>query len=198
MSSVHYLSDEALLATLVGREKARQLVARSDKNLMHVVCEAGVSYGDPQRMLPPDPLNAAVELVKRAYLSQMRERMALSKPDVVRDYLRMELRALEHEVFMVLFLDAHTRLIAAETLFRGTITQTVVHPREVLKRVLHHNANGVIVAHNHPSGNATASEADIRLTRTLKEALALIDVRVLDHLIVAGSTVSSMAESGLI
>ena len=108
------------------------------------------------------------------------------------------LQALPHEVFVALFLDAQNRVIGIEELFRGTLTQTSVYPREVVKRALHHNAAALIFAHNHPSGVAEPSRADEALTQALKQALALIDVRVLDHFIVAGSGVLSFAERGLL
>jgi DNA repair protein RadC len=120
-------------------------------------------------------------------------------PDAVRDYLRLHLSALAHEVFFALWLDAQNRLIAGEELFRGSLTQTSVYPREVVKKALSHNAAAVVLAHNHPSGVAEASGADQCLTRELKQALALVDVRVLDHFIVAGSSPAlSFAERGLL
>ena len=116
----------------------------------------------------------------------------------MRDYLRLALGAREHEVFVALFLDAQHRVIAAEELFRGTLTQTSVYPREVVKAALRRNAAAVILAHNHPSGVAQPSQADELLTRSLIEALALIDVKVLDHFIVAGNQTLSFAERGLL
>lgn len=143
-------------------------------------------------------LQAAKELVSRAIKERLCSGNALNSPSAVRDYLRMKLQALPHEVFVVLFLDAQNRVMAFEELFRGTLTQTSVFPREVLKRALHHNAGAVIFAHNHPSGVAEPSHADETLTQALKQALALVDVRVLDHFIVAGSGVLSFAERGLL
>lgn len=122
----------------------------------------------------------------------------LSSPLAAGDYCRLKLAGLEHEVFAVLFLDAQNRLIRYEELFRGTLTQTSVYPREVLKAALACNAAGVILAHNHPSGFPEPSRADVAITTTLQQALALIDVRVLDHLVVATSGVVSLAERGLI
>lgn len=121
----------------------------------------------------------------------------LSSPQQVRDYLRLLLGGEDREVFSVLFLDAQNRAIEVETLFYGTLTQTNVYPREVVKRALHHNAAAVIFAHNHPSGKAEPSNADQILTLALKNALALVDVRALDHFIVAGNTTLSFAERGL-
>lgn len=143
-------------------------------------------------------LQAIFEMVRRSLGEDMQERDALSSPEQVRDYLRLQLGNLPHEVFVVLFLDAQNRLIGTEQLFSGTLTQTSVYPREVVKRALHHNAAAVIFAHNHPSGIAEPSRADEMLTRALKEALALVDVKVLDHFVVAGNTALSFAERGLI
>ena len=108
------------------------------------------------------------------------------------------MQSLPHEVFVAMFLDAQNRVIETEELFRGTLTQTSVYPREVVKRALHYNAGAVILAHNHPSGVAEPSHADETLTQALKQALALVDIRVLDHFIVAGSSVLSFAERGLL
>jgi DNA repair protein RadC len=143
-------------------------------------------------------LMAAHELAKRALAEEIRRDTVLNSPDKVRQYLRLRLGHLPHEVFMALFLDAQNRLLAPEELFRGTLTQTSVYPREVVKRALAHNAAAVVFAHNHPSGVAEPSRADEMLTRVLKEALQLVDVRVLDHLIVAQGDVMSFAERGLI
>ena len=127
-----------------------------------------------------------------------RTEITLSAPTAVRDYLRLRLADREHELFVVLFLDAQNRLIACEELFRGTLTQTSVYPREVVKAALQRNAATVIFAHNHPSGVAEPSRADELLTTALKQALALVDIRTLDHMIVAGSQVLSFAERGLL
>jgi len=116
----------------------------------------------------------------------------------VREYLRVAIGALEHEVFACVWLDAQNRVIEFEVLFRGTLTQTSVYPREVVKAALRHNAAGVILAHPHPSGVAQPSQADEALTRQLREALSLVDVKVLDHLIVAGTHSVSFAERGLL
>jgi len=123
---------------------------------------------------------------------------ALGSPGAVRDYLRLALSGKEHEVFIVVLLDAQNRVLAAEELFRGTLTQTSVYPREVVKSALKHNAAGVVLAHNHPSGVAEPSHADQLLTTSLKQALALVDIKVLDHFIVAGGSALSFAERGLL
>ena len=121
----------------------------------------------------------------------------LSSPDVVRDYHRLMLGDKPHEVFVVVFLNAQSRVIATEEMFRGTLTQTSVYPREVVIEALKHNAAAVILCHNHPSGNEEPSRADEALTHTLKAALALVDVRVLDHVIVTRTAALSFAERGL-
>ncbi len=143
-------------------------------------------------------LQAVLEMARRALQEQMRHRDALTSPQSVRDYLRLALAGKEQEVFAGVFLDAQNRVIAVEELFRGSLTQTSVYPREVVKRALHHNAAAVIFAHNHPSGVAEPSQADQALTLALKQALALVEVRVLDHFIVAGGASLSFAERGLL
>ena len=143
-------------------------------------------------------LEAALELARRSLNEEMRRTSALTSPGAVRDYLRLSLGGLQHEVFVCIFLDAQHRAVKTETLFRGTLTQTSVYPREVVKAALAANAAAVIFAHNHPSGAAQPSQADELLTRNLKEALALVDVKVLDHFIVAGNQAISFAERGLL
>ncbi len=122
---------------------------------------------------------------------------SMTSPAAVRNYLRLKLSGLEHEVFCVMFLDSQHRVIGFEEMFRGTLNQASVYPREVVKKALANNAAGVILAHNHPSGETTPSMADQNLTDALKSALALVDVRVLDHFIVGGTDVLSFAEQGL-
>ena len=143
-------------------------------------------------------LVAVLELARRALAQQLRERAVFATPDAVKHYLQLHLAAKAHEVFAVLFLDVQNRLLSMEELFRGTLTQTSVYPREVVVRALHHQAAAVVLAHNHPSGTVQPSRADEALTQTLKAALALIDVRVLDHVIVAPGEALSMAERGLL
>ena len=144
-------------------------------------------------------LAATLELARRALRQEMAQRDVLSSPQQVRDYLRLRLGGLAHEVFMALLLDAQNRLIEPAELFRGTLTQTSVYPREIVKTALAYNAAAVIFAHNHPSGVAEPSRADELLTRQLKQALELVDVRVLDHFIVAGNGPPlSFAERGLL
>jgi DNA repair protein RadC len=141
-------------------------------------------------------LQAVLEMARRSLAEEMRAGDALTSPAAVRDYLRLNLGALEHEAFLAVFLDAQNRVLEVEELFRGTLTQTSVYPREVVKRALFHNAGGVILAHNHPSGLAKPSQADRWLTDQLRQALALVDVRVLDHFLVAGNRSLSFAERG--
>jgi DNA repair protein RadC len=143
-------------------------------------------------------LQAIFEMSRRALKETMQGQDALSSPQHVRDFLRLKLASLPYEMFMVLFLDAQNKLISADELFRGSLTQTSVYPREVVKHALQHNAASVILAHNHPSGLAQQSQADELITQQLKQALALIDVRVLDHFIVAGNATFSFAERGLL
>ncbi len=129
---------------------------------------------------------------------QMRGCEALTSPQVVRDFLRVKLGSLEHEMFAVIHLDAQNRVIDYAEMFRGTITQTSVYPREIVKEALARNSAALLLVHNHPSGAAEPSRTDELLTQTLKSALAMVDVRVLDHLIVAGNTILSFAERGLL
>jgi DNA repair protein RadC len=143
-------------------------------------------------------LQAVVEMARRALAEQIRDRDAMSSPQAVREYLRLSLGARPHEVFVAMFLDAQNRLLGCEELFRGTLTQTSVYPREVVKTALRYNAAGVIFAHNHPSGVAEPSRADELLTQTLKQALSLVEIKTLDHFIVAGSKTISFAERGLL
>lgn len=182
------LSDEELLRRLLG---ARQLRALYKGRLQPLF-----SSDAPQRS---EICLAAKELVKRLLVEELQsEDVLLTSPSVVRDYLKLNLADRDHEMFLCLWLDAQHRLTKAEEAFRGTLTQTAVYPREIVKAALATNAAAVIFAHNHPSGIVQPSQADEFLTRSLKEALALVDVKVLDHFIVAGLNVLSFAERGLI
>jgi DNA repair protein RadC len=143
-------------------------------------------------------ISAVMELARRSMAQQLSERPVFDTPQSVKDYLRMQLGHLTHEVFAVLFLDAQHHLIGLEEMFRGTLTQTSVYPREVVKRALELHAGAVILAHNHPSGVAEPSRADEYLTKTLASALQLIDVRVLDHMIVGQPDVVSFSERGML
>ena len=201
------LSDAELIALFIGagtRGKsalalARELLARFGR-LSRVLSAApaellavpGVGAARTAR------LPAVMELARRALAEEMKARDSLTSPAAVRGYLRLAMQDLGHECFYCVFLDAQNRVIAATELFRGTLTQTSVYPREVVKHALAHNAAAVILSHNHPSGVAEPSLQDQALTRTLTEALALVDVKVLDHFIVAPGACLSFAERGLI
>lgn len=141
---------------------------------------------------------AVLELARRAMAEQLRMRPVFDSPQAVKHYLQLHLSGKQHEVFAVLFMDAQNHLIVMKELFQGTLTQTSIYPREVVKLALHHNAAAVVLAHNHPSGSVQPSRADEALTHTLKSALHLVDVRVLDHIIVGAGQTLSMAEKGLL
>ncbi|MDR0457826.1 MAG: DNA repair protein RadC [Burkholderiaceae bacterium] len=143
-------------------------------------------------------LLAVLELARRAIAQQLRERPALDTAQALLDYVQLHLARRTHEVFAVLFLDARQRLITLDEMFQGTLAQTSVYPREVARRALRHQAASVVLAHNHPSGQAAPSAADEALTRTLQAALGLLDVRVLDHVIVAPGAAFSMAAHGML
>ena len=143
-------------------------------------------------------LAAVVEMARRSMAQRLSENPVFDAPAAVKDYVALQLAAREHECFAVLFLDHQHRLLTLDEMFRGTLAQTSVYPREVVKRALALNAGAVILAHNHPSGLAEPSRADEFLTQSLKSALALVDVRVLDHLVVGRGEVVSFAERGLL
>ena len=201
------LADAELLAILLRTGvKGRSAVDVARDMLSHFGSITSLLEADAERLSKTPglgsaklaQLQAALELARRALREELAVRDALSSPGAVRDYLRLTLSGREHEVFVALMLDAQNRVIATEELFRGTLTQTSVYPREVVKSALSHNAAAVIFAHNHPSGIAEPSHADEILTRSLKSALALVDVQVLDHFIVAGNATMSFAERGLL
>jgi len=143
-------------------------------------------------------LSAVIELLRRALKEEIDPRVNLSSPGAVRDYLRLALSRTDREVFLGIFLDAQNRVVGSEVLSEGTLTQTSVFPREVVKRALYHDAAAMIFAHNHPSGLTEPSRADEVLTQALKQALALVDVKVLDHFIIGANRAMSFAERGLI
>jgi DNA repair protein RadC len=143
-------------------------------------------------------LSAVMEMARRALKEKLDRGSALGSPQAVRDYLRLKLQDRPHEIFVGVFLDAQNRVLAVEELFRGTLTQTSVYPREVVKRALHHNAAALIFAHNHPSGIAEPSRSDETLTQALKQSLALVDVKVLDHFVIGAGAAMSFAERGLL
>src|SRR5688500_1560721 len=200
------LSDAELVAVLLrtgvrGKsavELARDLLLRFQG--VAGMLEAGARLGAVKGLGPAKSaqLAAALELARRSLREELKRGAALTSPGAVRDYLRLALGGREHEVFVCVWLDAQHRVIAMAEAFRGTLTQTSVYPREIVKAALAVNAAAVIFAHNHPSGVAQPSQADELLTRTLKDALALVDVKVLDHFIVAGSQALSFAERGLL
>lgn len=188
-NSMARYSDLELLGKLIGTQESRRLYRGS----LHSLFSHAVDGRPPHEICA-----AARELVSRWLNEELRRDCLLSSPASVRDFLRLHFAGQEHESFVVLFLDAQNRLIVAEELFRGTLTQTSVYPREIVKGALRHNAAAVIFAHNHPSGLPEPSRADEMLTVSLKQALGLIDVKVLDHFIVANSATLSFAERGLL
>lgn len=194
--TIQSLSDADLLGVLIGPRTAVNLLKDASGSLAQLLHEPVPAVDAQPRAA--SKLQAARELVRRSLVEEMQQRNVLSSPQAVRDYLRVTLAGLEHEVFMALFLDAQHRVIASEELFRGTLTQTAVYPREVVKRALAHNAAAVILAHNHPSGCVEPSRADELLTQALRQSLSLVDAHVLDHFIVAGNSVVSFAERGLL
>lgn len=141
-------------------------------------------------------LQAVQELAKRAIDEQLRDRTLLNSPDVLVQYLQLMFKGQPHESFVVVFLDIRCRLLATEELFRGTLGQAIVHPREVVKAALAHNAAAVVLAHNHPSGDPTPSDADMGLTNMLRQVLALVDVKVVDHIVVGETRTYSFARHG--
>ncbi len=193
---VQSMSDAALLGVVVGTKTAAQLLQGAGGSLWNVLNQSVPRY--QVRLRAQVRLDAAKELIRRSLHEDMRQRDVLSSPGAVRDYLRMTLAGREHEVFVAIFLDAQNRVLVVEEVFRGTLTQTSVYPREIVKLSLANNAAGVLFAHNHPSGIAEPSHADEALTRALRQALALVDVKVLDHFVIAANGVTSFAERGLI
>jgi len=203
----HALSDAELLAVLLGTgvrgrsalELARTLI--SEFGSLRALLSAERARLTRQRGIGPAryaTLNAALELARRHFREALRIGPALASPEATRTFLLAQLRDRPYEVFSCLYLDNRHRLIAFEELFRGTIDRAGVHPREVLRQTLLHNAAAVILAHNHPSGVLEPSQADELITRRLKEALSLLDVRVLDHFIIGDGVCYSFSEHGLL
>ncbi len=200
------LSDAELLAVLLrtgvaGKsavELARELLAGFGGVAGLLASGAGLMKVKGLGAAKTAQLGAALELARRSLREDLKGGAALTSPGAVRDYLRLALGRREHEVFVCLWLDAQHRVLSIEEPFRGTLTQTSVYPREIVKSALAANAAAVIFAHNHPSGVAQPSQADELLTRNLRDALALVDVKVLDHFIVAGAQAISFAERGLL
>ncbi|WP_284620530.1 JAB domain-containing protein [Aquabacterium humicola] len=187
------LSDAQLAAEVLGRDTSR--LPRAAARCAEASPEENAAS---PRTLLRHRLDAARELLKRELQARLAEEPVLGTPDRLREWLRLHCGGLEREVFLGLFLDNQLRLIEAQTLFLGTLTQTSVYPREVVKAALVHNAAALAVAHNHPSGDGRPSRADEYLTQVLKASLAMVDVRLIDHFIVAGDRVVSMAEQGLV
>jgi DNA repair protein RadC len=201
------LSDAELLAILLR-------VGVAGKSAVDLARELLATFGGVQKLMSAAPkdiakikglgqakalqFQAALHLAKRALGESLREQPLLNSPDAVSDFLRLSFAGETVEVFIALFLDTQHRLIESVPLFRGTLSQTSVYPREVVKAALQHNAAGVILAHNHPSGSIEPSQADIALTAGLKAALSLVDVRVIDHFVVTAGRTLSMAQRGLV
>jgi DNA repair protein RadC len=170
----------------------------SPSSTSSVVVAAALLVRDVDGQYRPARAEEVLSQARRVLAQRVRRGATMSSPQAVKDYLLVELGGREHEVFCVLFLDAQHRILAFCEMFRGTVSQTSVYPREVVKEALSLNAAAVVPAHNHPSGLAEPSRADEFLTKSLKTALALVDVRVLDHFVVAGADCVSFAERGLI
>jgi DNA repair protein RadC len=199
------LSDVELLAILLRTGMAGKNVFQLSEELLGSDGIAGLLQATVQSLqlvkgLGPAKqaeLLAVFELSRRALSQRLKEREVFHTPGAVKQYLQLQLAHKNHEVFAVLFLDSQNRMLGLEELFRGTLSQTSVYPREVVMRALHHQAAAVVLSHNHPSGSVQPSRADEHLTQTLKASLALVDVRVLDHIIVGQGQSLSMAEQGL-
>jgi DNA repair protein RadC len=201
------LTDAELLAIVLGSGNAHASALDLARDLLGRHRNLSGLFGEPAARLAGSAgvgpvraakLKAGIELARRLLREEMSYGNALTSPEAVRDYLRLTLSSLPHEAFVVLFLDSQHRLLSADELFRGTLAQTSVYPREIVKAALARNAAAVIFAHNHPSGVAEPSRADELLTQALKQALALVDIRTLDHFVVAGHRVVSFAERGLL
>jgi len=183
------LSDTELLEKLIG-------VRQTSKHYRGSLGEMFSSEHNQCKL--PERCLVARELVRRWLEEELRRECVLNAPAAVRDCLKIHFAGREYESFVVMFLDAQHRLIVTSELFRGTLTQTSVYPREVVKAALKENAAAVILSHNHPSGVAEPSQSDKQLTSALQSALSMVDVRVLDHFIVAGTSIVSFAERGLL
>lgn len=201
------LSDAELLAILLRSGlRGKGVLQLAQELLDHFGGLAGLLHTDAQALRQIKGLGpakraevvAVLELARRALMQPLHSQPVFDSPQAVRQYLQLQLGARPHEVFAVMFLDSQHRLIALEEMFRGTLSQTSVYPREVVIRALSLNAAAVVLAHNHPSGSTQPSRADQTLTQTLKSALALVDVRVLDHFVVTSAQTLSMAEQGLV
>lgn len=183
------LTDYELLSRLIGRKAASLLYRGSLRAVL-----TNITSKDPGW----EKLSVAWEVMQRVIAEKLHSAPVLESPQTVKSYLQLFYAGRGHESFTVLYLDTHHRLIAVEEMFRGTLSQTSVYPREIVKQSLQLNAAAVVLAHNHPSGVAEPSRADEYLTTTLKQALALVDVRILDHMIVGAEQTTSMSERGLL
>src|ERR1700704_4891899 len=201
------LADTELIALLLRTGlKGTSVLQLAHQLLENFGCLAGLLQAQPADLkgikgfgpAKRAEISAVMELARRSLSQQLAARPVFDSPQRVKDFLRLQIGHLAHEVFAVLFLDAQNRLLKLEEMFRGTLTQTSVYPREVVKRALELRSGAVILAHNHPSGAAEPSRADEFLTKSLTTALQLIDVRVLDHFVVGQSEVVSFAERGLL
>jgi DNA repair protein RadC len=206
IESLRKLSDKDLLAVLVGQAEAAKcqeplslLFGMRPRHQVSAVREKEAIYAPTKANKCSKTIMAAKELVMRALSQEVAHKpIQLNSPQAVKDVLKLLLGGRQQEVFVVMFLDAQHQLIATEEMFSGTLTQTSVYPREVVKRALFHNSAAVIFSHNHPSGIAESSQSDRMLTDALKQALSLVDVRVIDHFIVGNDEVMSFAERGMI
>ncbi len=206
-TGVHTLDDADLLSVLLSDGQSSRDLRAGMACLLNRFDGLGGLFGAARAgVMPTDAVGqegwarllAAHELVRRGLAEDLRQRDALTSPQAVGHYLTLNLQHRRNEVFCVLFLDSHNRLLVAEDVFQGTLNQTAVYPREVVRRAIEHNAAAVILAHNHPSGIPDPSPADRLLTEALTSALKCLDIRVLDHVIVAGGRHYSFAEQGLI
>ena len=197
---MNHMSNVDLLAMLVGKKSAKAMAQKPLAEVFGFTKPRQMQLREDVATYTVHPrLAAAKDLFIRCIRERMEEEdLCFSSPETVKTFLCSKIGHLEHEAFWCLWLDARHRLIVAEEMFRGTIKEAAVYPRELVKRALAVNAAAVILAHNHPSGNAEPSRADEVLTATLKQALALVDVRVVDHFVVAANRATSFAERGLV
>lgn len=202
------LADVELLALLLRTgTKGRSVLVMAQELLEHFGGFAGLLHATPDELKQFKGLGgtakraeliSVLEIARRTLQQQMKESPIFTSSQVAQNYLQLHLGKLHQEVFAVLFLDAQYRLLAMKKLFFGTLTQTSIYPREVVQQALHHHAHAVVLAHNHPSGHLTPSIADQEITQQLKQALALLDIEVIDHIIVGIGQAYSMAENGQI
>ena len=199
------LTDQELLAILLRTgskginvlQLAASLIQRFDG--LNKLLTASYEQLQQEKGLGPakvTQLVATLELCRRVLNQKIAQTCTLTSPNETRQYLQLHFQGLEREVFACLFLDSQHQILALENLFYGTINSATVHPREIVKAGLRLNASAVILAHNHPSGNAEPSQADIRITQTIKDVLALVDIRVLDHMVIGAGDIVSLAERG--